>query len=195
MLAHKDLVARTGVITTQGVRTPMAALTRRDFFHDVLTALRGRLPGELVNVRIAQAQHLLKVYYAEPRIHYEVWVNGRDRHIEIGFHFEDGPESTQQLLLWLDRHILELKHKLGPDTELERWTPGWGHLYQHLPYQPLTEALADDIACRLAHFIVVTEPLVREWRQGRTLAVRNHRRRQRPGSSLEGDRLVLAGDS
>uniref|UniRef100_A0A831TA36 DUF4268 domain-containing protein n=1 Tax=Thermorudis peleae TaxID=1382356 RepID=A0A831TA36_9BACT len=146
----------------------MTTLARREFFHDVIGALRSRLPAGLADFRIAQAQHLLKIYYAQPRIHYEVWVNGRDRHIEIGLHFEDGPESTEQLLLWLDRHILELKHELGPETELERWTQSWGHLYQHLPYQPLTEALAEEIGRRLARFIVVVEPLLHEWRQART---------------------------
>lgn len=147
---------------------PMTALTRREFFHDVIVALRSRLPAELASFRVAQAQHLLKIYYAHPRIHYEVWVNGRERHIEIGLHFEDGPDSTEQLLLWLDRHILELKHELGPETELERWTQSWGHLYLHLPYQPLTEALAEDIGRRLARFILVVEPLLHEWRQART---------------------------
>lgn len=141
----------------------MAPLTRREFFHDVLEALSGQLPGELRDVRSVQAPHLLKVYYTRPRLHYEVWVNGRDRHIEVGFHFEEGPEETERLLRWLDHHILELKHELGPETELERWTVSWGHVYQHLPYQPLTEELARVVATRLARFITVIEPLVREW--------------------------------
>ena len=141
----------------------------RDFLHSLPELLRQQLPLELQDFQVAgPTMNLVKFHYGHRAIHYEVWVNGRDRHIEIGLHFEDGPESTEQLLLWLDRHILELKHELGPETELERWTQSWGHLYQHLPYQPLTEALAEEIGRRLARFIVVVEPLLHEWRQART---------------------------
>lgn len=144
------------------VTSKRPSLTRRDFFHDVADALRPLLPTELGEVHIRNSFNLLKVYFGHHRLHYEVWANARDRHIEVGLHFEDGPESTEHLLRFFDRHIVEIKHELGPEIELERWTRSWGHLYLHLPYQPLTEELARQIATRLAHLIVTLQPLLCE---------------------------------
>ncbi len=145
--------------TAQGATS---ALTRREFFHDVAEATRQRLPADLRGFRASEARNLLKLYYGHPRLHFEVWANARDRHIEVGLHFEDGPESTERLIAFFDRHIVEIKHELGPRVDLERWTPSWGHLYELLPYQPLTDDLALVVAERLARMIALLQPLLAE---------------------------------
>ena len=53
--------------------------------------------------------------------------------IEVGLHFEDGPVSTAAYLAYFDAHIVERKHELGPELELERWTPSWGRIYELVP--------------------------------------------------------------
>ncbi len=136
------------------------SLTRRDFFHDVAEAVRPMLPESLKGYQSFTTRDLLKLSYGHARIHYEVWANARDRHIEIGLHFEDGPESTERLLRYFDSHILEIKHELGEGFDLERWTNSWGHLFQHLPYQPLTDSLANQISATLARMIIVLQPLL-----------------------------------
>ena len=137
-------------------------LTRREFFHDVVAHTRAALPGDLASFQTYATMNLVKLHYGQPRLHYEVWTNARDNHIEIGLHFEDGPESTEALIGFFDRHIVEIKHELGPDVELERWTPSWGHLFTLLPYQPLTEDLAQEVGKRLARMIAVLQPLLDE---------------------------------
>ncbi|HUZ01851.1 MAG TPA: hypothetical protein VMU89_15995 [Thermomicrobiaceae bacterium] len=137
-------------------------LTRREFFHDVVVQTRLALPEDLREFQSSVTMNLVKLYYGHPRLHYEVWANARDNHIEVGLHFEDGPESTEQLIAFFDGHIVEIKHDAGPEIDLERWTPSWGHLYQMLPYQPLTETLARDVAARLARMIAVLQPLLTE---------------------------------
>lgn len=141
---------------------PAEKLTRKDFFYDVGEVLRTTLPEGLRDFDMNSNQFLLKLHYGYPRIHYEVWANAREKHIEVGLHFEDGPESTQRLIQHLDRYIVEIKHELGTDVELERWTNSWGHLYHLLPYQPLTDPLVWDVATRLNRMIRLLEPLLAE---------------------------------
>ncbi|HEU5423061.1 MAG TPA: hypothetical protein VFU72_05930, partial [Nitrolancea sp.] len=90
-------------------------LTRRDFFHDLAGELGPLLPESLRGFQSHATHNLLKLSYGERRLHFEVWANARDSHIEIGLHFEDGPESTERLLAFFNRHIVELKHELGPE--------------------------------------------------------------------------------
>jgi hypothetical protein len=140
--------------------TTSPLLTRRDFFHDVAEALPPLLPESLRGFQTYTTRNLLKLSYGHSRIHYEVWANARDRHIEIGLHFEDGPDSTERLLRFFDAHIIEIKHELGPGFELERWTNSWGHLFQLLPYQPLTDKLTQEISLMLARMIILLQPML-----------------------------------
>ena len=73
---------------------------------------------------------LLKVHYGNERIHFEVWADGNRGFLEIGLHFEDGPASTAAYLAFFDARIVEIKHLLGAEVELERWTASWGHLFE-----------------------------------------------------------------
>ena len=142
--------------------TTKTSITRREFFAAVRDRLQVRLPAERQNIRFQTSHRQMKLYYSQYKLHYEVWTNGRDHHIEIGLHFEEGPESTEALIRFFDQHILEIKHELNPDVELERWTNSWGRIFQLLPYQPLTEELAVDVGDRLRDMIVVLQPLLDE---------------------------------
>jgi hypothetical protein len=142
------------------------AITRREFFAAVRDRLQIRLPSEFQNIRFQTSHRQMKLYYAHYKLHYEVWTNGRDQHIEIGLHFENGPESTERLIQYFDQYILEIKHELGPQVELERWTNSWGRIFRLLPYQPLTEELAVDVGDRLRDMIVVLQPLLDDATRG-----------------------------
>jgi hypothetical protein len=144
------------------VRSNNSEITRREFFAAIREELARRLPPELSGFTSRANMSQIKLYYHAPRIHYEVWVNSRDGHIEIALHFEDGPESTAQLIRHFDRFIVEIKHTVGPDVELERWTNSWGRIYQLLPTQPLTEDLAVEVSERLSIMMRTLEPLLDE---------------------------------
>ena len=137
-----------------------SGLSRRDFFVSVVDRLRPLLPEPLAGFRHRATMNLLKVSYGNERIHYEVWTNSQLGMIEVGLHFEDGPVSTAAYLAYFDAHIVELKHELGTHLELERWTPGWGHLYELIPLTRLDGRLVERIARRLAALIVTLQPLV-----------------------------------
>lgn len=142
--------------------TNQTTITRREFFAAVRDRAREQLPEHLAGFRVQTTHRQMKLYYARHRLHYEVWTNGRDQHIEIGLHFEEGREMTEWLIRYFDRDILEIKHELGPQVELERWTNAWGRIFQLLPYQPLTEELATDVGDRLARMVAVLQPLLDE---------------------------------
>jgi hypothetical protein len=139
---------------------PPTGLTRRDFFAEVVDALRSRLPPGLANFSHHANPMLLKIFFDNERVHYEVATHGHLGAMEIGLHFEDGPVSTAAYLAWFDRQIIELKHDLGPQFELERWTATWGRLYEMRPLGRLDRPLAGATAQRLAIVIPTLQPLV-----------------------------------
>ena len=137
-----------------------APLARRAFLDAVERDVRRRLPGSLSGFRAAGGGFLLKLSYGNERVHYEVAPDAQRGHVEVALHFEDGPVSTAGYLALFDRHIVELKHMLGPEVELERWTASWGRLYELHPMQALDGDLASVVAERLAAIIVAAQPLV-----------------------------------
>ena len=150
------------VPSPKGGDTPAATggLTRREFFADVVDRLRDHLPAPLAGFRHRSTMNLLKVYYGNERVHYEVWTDGQRDQIEVGLHFEDGPASTAAYLAYFDARIVELKHELGPEVELERWTASWGHLYELTPLTRLDARVVERTARRLATLIATLQPLV-----------------------------------
>ncbi len=136
------------------------AMTRHDFFAEVVTGLRASLPEAFRDFRHHSNTLLLKIDFGNPRVHYEVWCDSEKDILGIGLHFEDGPISTDAYLAYFDRHIVEIKHILGTDIELERWTVSWGHLYEHRELRPLTDEIVAEVASRMAQLIEVLQPLV-----------------------------------
>jgi hypothetical protein len=119
------------------------------------------LPDELrggVTSRIRSVW--LQVHYHSPKVHYEVWLTRKTSRIEIGLHFE-GPREFSYL--WADlmsAHAPEIMGRLGPEVEFEEWTPSWTRIHQSIPYDPLSEPLADEVAGRLVEMITVLQPIV-----------------------------------
>lgn len=137
-----------------------AVLARRDFFRAVGELLKGLLPADYAHARIRTNPVLMKVDFGNERVHYEVAPDTSRGHIEVALHFEDGPISTAAYLLWFDGQIVELKHHLGPNLELERWTASWGRLYELQPLPRLERQGAEQVARRLAAFIVTLQPSI-----------------------------------
>jgi hypothetical protein len=137
-------------------------LSRRDFFAAVLARVRAAVPPELTGFGPRVNSMLLKIDYGNERIHFEVWPDSARSRVEIGLHFEDGPASTAAYLAYFDARIVEIKHLLGPQIELERWTLSWGHLYELLPLLPLDRPFAEDVARRLGAQIALLQPMVQE---------------------------------
>ena len=139
-----------------------ASLNRREFFAAVVAEVRTALPAELAEFRHRANPMLLKIDYGNERVHYEVWTDGARGRVEIGLHFEDGPASTLAYLAFFDARIVEIKHALGPEVELERWTASWGHLFESAPLGRLDRGFARSVAGRLTAQIALLQPMVEE---------------------------------
>lgn len=135
-------------------------LARRDFFDEIVSRIRPLLPEARRDFRHRANPFLLKVDYGNPRVHYEVWCDNERGILGVGLHFEDGPASTLAYLAYFDRLIVEIKHRLGPEVELERWTASWAHIYEHRTLESLSTQFAGETAKRLAAMIEILQPLV-----------------------------------
>jgi hypothetical protein len=141
---------------------PESTLTRTAFFDRVMRVSEPRYLDRVGLLTARRHSQILKLFQENERVHFEVWVDSARSQIELGLHFEDGPDSTAQYLAFFDARIVEIKHELGPQIELGRWTTSWGHLYERHEMAPFSKEKADQVGERLAHLINVLQPCVVE---------------------------------
>ena len=137
----------------------------KDFLNLVYDGLPGQLPVELREHDWRVRWSLLQVYFEKPAVHYEVWVQRKARRIELGLHFECEREESYRWAEVLAPRAIEIQAQLGQNVELEEWTKSWTRLHETLHLDAdLSEALAADVAQRLARYIEVLEPILQEER-------------------------------
>ncbi len=155
--------------------------------HDVLAE---RLPKRLRGYKWRARSSLLQVYFGDPAVHYEVWVQRKTGAIEIGLHFEGEREENYRWAETLAPRALEIQAQLGPSVELEEWTQKWTRLHESRPFagrdewkpsRDLTEELAEQVAERLARFIEVLEPIVAEERANVIVSKRKDKKETKRG--------------
>jgi hypothetical protein len=126
---------------------------------------RKQLPRTLRNFDARSFFTIVKLSYTRPKIHYEVWVRGKERLIEIGLHFEADKETNDALLAYFNELTLPVHAELGPRIEIEQWTNSWSRVHEVVPYESLDSALVDMLAEKLARMIAVLQPMLNEfWR-------------------------------
>ena len=143
------------------------------FIADVYASLRSKLPASLRKHEAVLKPSLAQVYFHDPSVHYEVWVQRKTHSIEIGLHFEGEREANARWAELLSERAPEIARALGPSAELETWTRSWTRLHESRPiegdeWRPkylLTPVLVEEVAARLARYIEVLEPIVRKGRR------------------------------
>lgn len=137
----------------------------QDFLNLVYDGLPGQLSAELRKHDWRVRWSLLQVYFEKPAVHYEVWVQRKARRIELGLHFECERDESYRWAEVLAPRAIEIQAQLGQNVELEEWTKSWTRLHETLHLDAdLSEALAADVAQRLARYIEVLEPILQEER-------------------------------
>ena len=68
-----------------------------EFLDGVVAHTRAALPPERAAVQVQRQAHLVKLWYQEPRLHYEIWPVGGRGLIEAGLHFEAAAERFRTL--------------------------------------------------------------------------------------------------
>ena len=140
------------------------ALRVRDFMSLVLERTLELLPAELRGCEAHVRFVWLQLHYWTPKAHYEVWLTRKTGRIEIGLHFEGEREFSYRWAEVMAARMAEVQARLGPQVDLEEWTPSWTRIHQTIPYDPLSEPLAEEVARRLAETIAVLQPIVEEER-------------------------------
>ena len=136
------------------------------FFQSLPAATRAQLPPELRKFRTAARSCLVQLYYADPRLHYEVWNLGQERGLmEIGLHFESHDRATNdRCLAGFQRHMFEVKAALGADWEAEPWDKGWTKVYTTIERESFTGEYLDRVAQQLAGAMQVLQPMFEDIR-------------------------------
>ncbi len=125
---------------------------------------RKLLPRKLKNFEPRSFFTIVKLSYKNPRLHYEVWVRGKEeRLIEMGLHFEADKETNDALLVYFESRAIEIHAELGPRVEIERWTNSWSRVHEVIPYKTLDEDLVNALAKKLAKMIAVLQPILEEY--------------------------------
>lgn len=130
------------------------------FLDGVVASTRARLPPRWRRFRTRKRYTLVQLYFARRTIHYEVWIRGKERLLEVGLHCESDRETNAALLAHLSSCLFEIKEALGDQVEVEQWTSSWTRAHQLVPYEKLDDATIDVISQRLARMIEVLEPML-----------------------------------
>ena len=136
----------------------------RDFMALLLDQTTQLLPANLRGFTTRIRFVWLQLHYHTPSVHYEVWLIRKTGRIEIGLHFEGPRQFSYRWAELLAPYMPEIRGRLGPQVELEEWTPSWTRIHQTIPYDPLSRPLAEEIARRLADTIAVLQPIVQRER-------------------------------
>ncbi len=136
-----------------------------DFMPIVEQQALAALPADLRDCTSRIRSVWLQVHYHTPKLHYEVWLARKINRIEIGLHFEGAREFSYRWAELIAQYMPEIQARLGPQVELEEWTASWARVHQTLPYDPLSEPLAEEVARRLAEMITVLQPMVERERE------------------------------
>jgi hypothetical protein len=152
-----------------------------EFLRLVARDTQTRLPPRWRGFHTRTRFTLVQVYYAKRTLHYEVWVRGKERLIEIGLHFESDRETNTALLEYFSARAFEIKEALGEAVEVEQWTASWTRVHQLMPYEKLDEATAQVTAQRLAQMIEILQPMLE-----RATVRMNPRRRTHNAHELKG---------
>lgn len=105
----------------------------------------------------------LQYYRGSPAVHYEIWAQRKTGRVEVGLHFEaPDRDANYAALARLAGRIDDVFGAIGPDWELEEWTPQWTRLHRTLAGPALTATLADEAAELAATLMRGVGPLLGE---------------------------------
>jgi hypothetical protein len=133
-----------------------------DFLSHVVKAVRPKLPTEWQEFEINGFGSLVKLYYGDPSVHFEFWVQNKTSRVEVGLHLEADQATNDQLMAYFAGRFVEVQAALGPRIELDEWTRTWGRIHEMVPFTVLDEALVERVARRLSQLITVLQPMLVE---------------------------------
>lgn len=132
----------------------------RALLNGVPRAVRAIVDSELGALTSSTGFGLVKLHYGNPKLHYEANHQARSETIEIGLHFEADRFTNTRLLGAFRVHQKKIERALK-NARLEEWDKGWARIWEPIAYEELDAKLQRDVAARLARYIKVLEPMLR----------------------------------
>ncbi|MBI3538576.1 MAG: hypothetical protein HY070_13595 [Chloroflexi bacterium] len=130
---------------------------------------RKLLPRSLRKFEARSFFSIVKISYRNPKLHFEVWVRGKEQLIEIGLHFESEKQINDALLAYFNSRALEIHAELGARIEIEQWTNSWSRVHEVVPYNTLDADLVSQLSMKLAKMIKVLQPMLDAYKKGAKL--------------------------
>jgi hypothetical protein len=152
--------------------TRVKSLTIRDFLALVDDGVRDALGRDYASFESRQRFGYVQYWRGDPFqgggrraaqsgwMHYEIWVQRKTQRLEIGLHFEGDRERSYAAAALLADHMPAVIDAIGPDYELEEWTPSWTRLHRSFAAPSLTPDLAAEAAEHAAALIEGMEPII-----------------------------------
>ncbi len=135
-------------------------LKTRPFLELARDAALKALAGDSPNVRVRFS--MLQLYFGDPRQHYELWLRSKVGLVEIGLHFEGVREDNLRRIAAVAEAMPVVVEGLGAGVDVEEWTETWTRIHESIALPALEEDAARALGERLATYVRVLEPVVRE---------------------------------
>ena len=144
---------KLGEAPVRAARQP--SLRIRDFLALVDDGVRERLGSRAYRSwETRQRFGYVQYWRGDHWMHYECWVQRKTQRLEIGLHFEAGRDRSYGAANLLADHADEVAAAVGPDYELEEWTPSWTRLHRAFSAPTNTEEHAAEPA---THIVTLNE--------------------------------------
>ena len=132
------------------------------FLRDLQRELRADLPHDLAAFHWSSGHAQAKAWYGNTSLHYEIWVRGRLRVVELGLHFEADALTNARLLAAFTSRAKEVKRRLGKEPRIEGWDKGWARIWEPISLELADDDLRERVRSRLFDYVRTLEPMLRE---------------------------------
>lgn len=136
-------------------------MNERSFLQAIPALVKAKLPKALQGIRTANGYALIKIFYGNPKLHYEVAVRAKVTLVEVGLHFESDGLTNAQLIGAFRTHERAIQKAL-PAGKLEEWDKGWTRIWEPVEYETFDGALQREVVTRVVSYIRTLEPILRE---------------------------------
>jgi hypothetical protein len=142
--------------------TATSSLRVSDFLALVHEGVSVQLGPALDGFDTRQRFSYVQYWRGAPAIHYEVWAQRKTGRVEVGLHFEGERDDNYAAAAMLAERADDVFGLIGPEYELEEWTPQWTRLHRALVAPALTPEIAADAAAHAVALMRGMEPLLVE---------------------------------
>lgn len=132
----------------------------REFLFGVEERAMAALPAAFPRPERKVMWTILQLHFGDPDVHFELQPQPSRGLVELGLHFEGTPEANDLWAGYIAECATDLIGPLGPDWELEAWTPSWRRLHRTFAFSQLTTELADEVSRELARALTLLHPLI-----------------------------------